>query len=183
MTTCHRGVGHVDKDRDLNSHVEDTGNTDDNESTNNSESVIVFGGSEADSHLSHLPPNSQADLHILTREIHSLLQCIEAREGQPVEGLDHIDCLEQELWTLSLTLSMQPTSTATPREPFGEVMHNYMDTLCTTQKQTYLTGFLLQDIAIFNEYDSTKLEEWLTNIETEVNLTSESQAKLAKAKS
>ena len=42
---------------------------------------------------------------------------------------------------------------------------------------------LLQDIAVFNEYDSTKLEDWLTDIETTADLTSESWAKLTKAKS
>ena len=72
MNTHHRGVGHVGKDRDLDSHVEDTRNIDDNESTNSSETMIAFGGLEADGHLSNLPPNSQADLYILAREIHSL---------------------------------------------------------------------------------------------------------------
>ena len=43
--------------------------------------------------------------------------------------------------------------------------------------------FLLQDITVFNEYDSTKLEDWLMDIETAVDLTNESQAKLAKANS
>ena len=78
---------------------------------------------------------------------------------------------------------MQPTSTPIPTKPFGEVVHQYTDTLCTVQKQTHLTNSLLQDIAVFNEHDSTKLEEWLTNIETAADLTSESRAKLAKAKS
>ena len=41
---------------------------------------------------------------------------------------------------------------------------------------------LLQDIAVFNEHDSTKLEEWLTDIETAADLTNESRVKLAKAK-
>ena len=68
-------------------------------------------------------------------------------------------------------------------EPFGEVMHQYTNTLCTTQKQTSLTNFLLQDITVFNKYDSTKLEDWLMDIERAADLTSESQAKLAKAKS
>ena len=127
-----------------------------------------------DGHLSNLIPNTQADLNILTREIHSLQQCLEAREGQPVEGLDHIDHLGWELGTLSLTLSMQSASTLTPTEPFGEVVHQYMDMLCTAQKQTYLTNSLLQDIVIFNEHNSTKLEEWLTDIERAADLTSES---------
>ena len=34
---------------------------------------------------------------------------------------------------------------------------------------------------IYNEPDSTKVEEWLTNLETAANLTNESCAKLAKA--
>ena len=45
-----------------------------------------------------------------------------------------------------------------------------------------LTNSLLQDIAVFNEYDSMKLEEWLTDMETAADLTNESWAKLAKAK-
>ena len=45
-----------------------------------------------------------------------------------------------------------------------------------------LTNSLLQDIAVFNEYDSTKLEEWLMDIETAADLKNGSQAKLAKAK-
>ena len=49
-------------------------------------------------------------------------------------------------------------------------------------KQTNLTNSLLQDITVFNEYDSTKLEDWLMDIETLADLTNESQAKLAKAK-
>ena len=57
-----------------------------------------------------------------------------------------------------------------------------MDTLCTTQKQTNLTNSLLQDIAVFNEYDSTKFEAWLMDIETAADLRNESGAKLAKAK-
>ena len=62
----------------------------------------------------------------------------------------------------------------TPTEPFREVICQYTDTLCTIQKQTNLTNFLLQDIAVFNEYDSTKLEDWLTDIETAADLTNES---------
>ena len=49
-------------------------------------------------------------------------------------------------------------------------------------KETNLTNSLLQDIAVFNEYDSTKLEEWLTGIEMAEDLTSEIQVKLATAK-
>ena len=58
----------------------------------------------------------------------------------------------------------------------------YTDTLCTTQKQSNLTNSLLQDIVVFNEHDSTKLEEWLKDIKTAADLTSESRARLAKVK-
>ena len=69
-----------------------------------------------------------------------------------------------------------------PMEPFREVVHQYTDTLCTTQKQTHVTTSLLHDIAIFNGHYSTKLGEWLIDLETTANLTNESQAKLGKAK-
>ena len=71
----------------------------------------------------------------------------------------------------------------TPTEPFGEVICQYTNTLYTIQKQTNLINSLLQDIAAFNEQDSTKLEDWLMDIETAVHLTNKSQAKLIKAKS
>ena len=68
-------------------------------------------------------------------------------------------------------------------EHFREEICQYTNILCTTQKQTNLTNPLLQDIAVFNEYNFTKLEEWLTDIETVTDLTGGGQAKLAKAKS
>ena len=39
-----------------------------------------------------------------------------------------------------------------------------------------LTNSLLKDIAIFNEHDSAKLEDWLMDLETAADLTNESQA-------
>ena len=48
MTTHHGGAGCTGEDRVLDSHVEDTRNIDDNDSTNSSESMIVFKGSEED---------------------------------------------------------------------------------------------------------------------------------------
>ena len=114
--------------------------------------------------------------------MNSLWQHVEAREGQPVEGLDHIDHLEWELLTLSHTKGTT-NFTPMPTEPYGEVVCQHMDTLCTAQRETNLTNSPLQDIVIFNDHDSTKWEEWLTDIETAVDLTSESLAKFAKAKS
>ena len=80
-------------------------------------------------------------------------------------------------------LRVQLILTPVPTEPFGEMIHQYTDTLCTIQKQINLTNLLLQDTAIFNEHDSIKLEEWLTDLERAANLTSESHAQLVKAKS
>ena len=48
--------------------------------------------------------------------------------------------------------------------------------------ETNKPNSLLQDITVFNEYDSTKWEEWLMDIERAADLTNESHAKLAKAK-
>ena len=76
--------------------------------------------------------------------------------------------------TKSLTLRAQLTPTPAPTEPFSKVVCQYTDTLCATQKQTNLTKSLLWDIAILNEHDSTKLEEWLMDIETTADLTNES---------
>ena len=145
MTTCHGGTAHTGKDWELDSHVENTGGIDiglgnDNERANSWDTTIALGGLEADGHLCKLLHNSQANLTVLTREINSLQQWVEAWEGQPMKGLDHI---EQELWNLSLMLRTQLTSTPAPSEHYGEVIHQYMDTLCTTQeqKQTNLTNY------------------------------------------
>ena len=73
-----------------------------------------------------------------------------------MERLDCIDCQEWELHSLSLVLRTPVSYTPATKEPFGKVVCQYMDTLCTTQKQTYLTNCLLQGITIFNENDSTK---------------------------
>ena len=77
MTTHHRGTRHTSEERDLDSHIEDTrgidvGPKNDNESTNSSDTTLVFGVSEADGHLGDLRASSQTNLIILTRERNSL---------------------------------------------------------------------------------------------------------------
>ena len=111
MTTHHGGTGHTIKDWNFNSYIYitlegDTGGIDigpnnDNKSTYSLDTMLAFGGSEVDGHLSDLLASSQANLTILTREIHSLQQWVEIREGQPAEALA---CTEWELQNLSLTL-------------------------------------------------------------------------------
>ena len=83
-----------------------------------------------------------------------------------------------ELRKLTITIC-----TPTPTEPLKEVIQHYMNTLCTAQKQSNLTGSLLQDIPVFHGCDATQLEDWLMDVETAVDLTNESRTNLAKGKS
>ena len=126
------------------------------DNTSGSDTTIAFGGSEADGHPDELIASNQAKLTTLTKEINDLHQYMEVRESQPAGGLDH---LEWELQNLLLLLQPQPTSTPTPTDPYWEVIHQYTDILWTTQKQTNLNNSFLQDITVFGEYDSIKLEE------------------------
>ena len=98
-------------------------------------------------------------------------------EGQPAEGLD---CIECKLQYLSVHFSHNLPQPQHLLNPFGKVIHQYTDTLFTTQKLTNVTNSILQDINVFNEYDLTKLEEWLTDIERAVDLTNENWAIHAK---
>ena len=91
-----------------------------------------------------------------------------------MEAINH---LEHELHRLSLMF--QPSA---PSEPLDEVLQQYMETLCSAQKQTTVANTLIQDIPTFNGSDSTQLEDWLVDIETAANLTDESRTKLAQAK-
>ena len=68
---------HAQAKPDLDSYVEDTGGIDigpvnGNESTNSSDTMLAFGGLEADGHLGDLLPSSQANLSVFIREIYSL---------------------------------------------------------------------------------------------------------------
>ena len=63
------------------------------------------------------------------------------------------------------------------------VMQQSMDTLGATQRQTNLTTSLLQDIHTFDGWDTTKLEDWLSDIERVVDILKESHACLAEEKS
>ena len=92
--------------------------------------------------------------------------------------METLNCIEHELQRLSISLN--PPA---PTEPLGEVIKHYMNTLCSTQKQTNLTNSLLQDTLVFNGHDTTHLGDWLVDIETAADLTAESRTKLAQAKS
>ena len=177
VATHHGGTG-CPLDRGINFHAEDPEHADiDNEITHSSDTTTAVGGPEAEGHPEDTVYSNHDKLMAPVREINDLCQWVEAGEGQPAETLDHI---EHELQNLSIAL--HPPPPPIPTKPFGEVMWQYTNTLCTTQKQTNLTNSLLQDIAVFNAHDSTKLEEWLTDIGTAADLTNESRSKLANVK-
>ena len=182
MTTHHRGTGHTGKDGDLNSHADittegDTGGIDigpnnNNESTNSLDTTLAFGGSEADGCLSDLLASSQANLTIITREKHGLWH-----RWKPEKVSQWRDWTHRTGTTESLSCAQDMTHfNPAPTKPFTEGIYHYTDTLYTTQKQTNLANSLLQDKAIFNGHDSTKLEDWLMNLETAADLTNESYA-------
>ena len=89
---------------------------------------------------------------------------------------DAIQEIEQKLNDLSLMLRQQ-------HSPIENVLDQYTETWCTAQKKTSLENTLLQDIPILNGQDSSQLEDWLTDIESAAELTSESRTKLSQAKS
>ena len=92
-----------------------------------------------------------------------------------MDAISHLEC---KLNRLALTL--HPSA---PPEPLEEVLQQYTNTLCTAQKKTSFVNTLLQDITIFNDNNSSQLENWFIDIETASDLTGESRTKLAQAKS
>ena len=160
MTTCHGGICQP-LEMDPNPQVQDIDIPNDYQ-----EDIDVFENVEHENHVW---------LKELRNELDHLQHKVEASENQPT---DTINCLEHELHRLSLVLC--PSA---PPEPLDEVLQQYAETLCTTQKRTTFTSTLLKDITIFNGNDSTQLEDWLIDIETTADLTSESRTKLAQAKS
>ena len=164
MATNHGGSGqHLD--RDINAHK-----TTDAEIEHAQEFHHINKNDFEDSET-----NNPTRLTAITRELDDLHQQVQSGEGQPIEGLNHI---EHELQRLSI--SLHPSA---PPEPLEEVLQHYMDTLCSAQKQTNFTTSLLQDIPIFTEHDTTLLEDWLMDIETVADLTSESRTKFSQARS
>ena len=126
MATYHGGAG-CPLDIGINLNAEDPEPTDIyNESTHSLDATVALGGPEVEGHPKDHVYSSQDKLIALMREINDLHQQAETGEGQPAVSLD---CIEHELQNLSITLhlSLPPT----PTEPFGEVIHQYMNTLCT----------------------------------------------------
>ena len=118
-------------------------------------------------------PQQMPEFRQLTHQIEQLRQTIENNERDP---LDAIHELEQRL--NQLTFALRPSA-----EPIGNILDKYTDTLCMAQKKTQLENSLFQDIPTFNGTETSQLEEWITDIETASELTTESRTKLAQAKS
>ena len=123
----------------------------------------------------NIEQGNHTSLATLTRELDDLHLRVQAGEGQSAETLYHIEC---ELQRLSIALC-----SSAPPEPLNNMLKQYMDTLCSSQKQTNFANTLIQDIPNFNGNDSTQLEDWLVDIEATVDLSAESRTKLAQAKS
>ena len=64
-----------------------------------------------------------------------------------------------------------------------KTMQVYKDTLHATQRESNLTTTMFQDNPTFDEQDSSKLEDWLIDIENTADILTESYTCLAEAKS
>ena len=78
-------------------------------------------------------------------------------------------------------MALQPVPQPT-EEPVHKTMQAYMDTLCTTQRESNLTTTMLHDIPTFHWQDSLKLEDWFMDLETTADILTESHSCLAKGK-
>ena len=138
--------------------------------------VTIYDEYQEDiNNFENVEPDLHERLRDLTHEIDHLWQKVEANESKPMDTISHLEC---KLNRLALTLCL-----FTLPEPIEEVLQQYTDTLCTTQKKTSFVNTLLQDIMIFNGNASSQLEDWFIDIETASDLTGESRTKLAQAKS
>ena len=92
-----------------------------------------------------------------------------------MEAISHLEC---ELHRLSPAFH-----SSVPAELLVDVLQQYMETLCSAQKQNTFANTLIQDIPTINGSNSTLLEDWLLDIEIAADLTDEHRTKLAQAKS
>ena len=78
---------------------------------------------------------------------------------------------------MALKLTLQSSE-----ESVHKTMQVYMDTLCTTQRESNLTTTMFQDIATFDGQDFSKVEDWFMDIQTTTETLTESCIHLAEAK-
>ena len=148
MATCYGGIG----DTSMN-----------NPESQDMDADIQNNYQEDINDLENIEPDHQVGLQNLTCKIEQLWQNIEANNNDPMDAISH---LEWKLNQLAITLC-----SPTPTEPIGEVLNKYTNTLCDAQKKMSLESSLLQDITVLNGNDSSQVEDWLTDIETALDLT------------
>ena len=90
--------------------------------------------------------------------------------------------LTDKLQHLTMMLKPHPTPNSN-EELVHKSMQAYMDTLHATHREANLTMTMLQEIPTFDGQDSSKLEDWFTEIETNADILTESHTCLAEAKS
>ena len=160
MATCHGGAGQPsDRDPTLPTQGTDI-------PSNHLEDMDNFENVEQENYTT---------MKALTRNLDDLQHQVGTAEGQPMEAIHHLEC---NLNRLSLTF--QPSA---PPKPLDEVLQQYMEILCSAQKQTTFANTLIQDIPTFNGSDSIQLEDWLIDIEATADMIVKSRTKLAQAKS
>ena len=120
MATHHGGPGQP-TDRDISAH--ETTDT-------NIEQAQEFHQVNAN-YFEESEPNYPTRLTLITRELDDLCQCVLAGEGQSAGALHHIECELQRL-----PIALCPSA---PPEPLDDILKQYMDTLCSAQKQTNYT--------------------------------------------
>ena len=161
MTTHHRDTG-----QPLDSDTAQYGQGTDISIDYHHEDIDNFENTEQENHT---------NLVTLTQDLYDLHHRVQAREGQPMEAIHHI---EHKLHRLSLAFHL-----SAPPEPLNNVLQQYAETLCSVQKQMTFANTLIQDIPTFHGSYSTQLEDLLVDIETTDDLRDESRPKLAQAKS
>ena len=148
------------------------GDTSINKSEHHNMNANIQDNYQADiNDLENIEPNHQAGLRDLTCKIKQLWQTIEANDNDLMDAISHLECKLNQLAIL-----LCPPM---PVEPIWDVLNRYTNTLCNAQRKTSFENSLLQDITILNRNDSSQLEDWLTDIETASDLTSERRTKLA----
>ena len=157
MATHHRGSGQA-LDRDSTPNGKDT-----------DVNILHNYHHEDTNDFENVEQENHTNLAALTRELDDFHHGVQVGEGQLTEALHHI---EHKLQTLSKVLHL-----SAPPEPLNDILKQYMDTLCSAQKQTNFINTLIQGIPIFNGNDSMQLEDWLVDIETAADLSAKSRTK------
>ena len=78
-----------------------------------------------------------------------------------------------------LTMVLQPAPQSS-EEPVHKSMQVYTETLHAMQRESNLTTTMLQDIPTFDGQDSSKFEDWFMDIETAIDILTESHTHLDK---